>query len=71
MQELPFAEDTIDAKGKVKKNYPQRLVMMPTCGGAADYRARRPGETKTRPTVIAIGERPARSRTAVRATWCR
>ncbi|MGH8832514.1 MAG: hypothetical protein ACREXV_15720, partial [Polaromonas sp.] len=24
-----FAEDTIDAKGKVKKSYPQRLVMTP------------------------------------------
>ena len=24
-----FAEDTIDAKGKVKKRYPQRLVMTP------------------------------------------
>ena len=24
-----FAEDTVDAKGKVKKRYPQRLVMTP------------------------------------------
>ena len=29
MQEPPFAEDTIDAKGKLKKSYPQRLVMTP------------------------------------------
>jgi len=55
-----FAEDTIDAKGKVKKRYPQRLVMTPLETGLA-ARSRHLSQTRYYP-----GPTPGRGHTTDR-----